>query len=89
MIEKFKLLKNYPNPFNHSTKTKWQLPKRIRQVIKVFDLFGSEIKTFVDEILEFGVHERTFDASTVTSGVDFYQLHAENFIQSKKMITLK
>jgi len=36
-----------------------------------------------------GSFEVEFDASTLPSGIDFYQLQTPNFTQTKKMILLK
>lgn len=41
----FSLRQNYPNPFNPSTKISWQSPVGGRQVVKVFDVLGNEIRT--------------------------------------------
>jgi hypothetical protein len=36
-----------------------------------------------------GTYEVDFNASSLTSGVYFYQLKASNFIQTKKMLLIK
>ena len=92
----YKLEQNYPNPFNPSTKISWQSPVSSRQVLKVFDVLGNEIKTLVNEEKEAGYHSVDFNASELPSGVYFYRLQVysasggtKSFVQTRKMILLK
>jgi len=57
--------------------------------LKVYDLFGKEIKTLVNEEKPSGFYEVIFDASTNTPGIYIYKLQAGSFIVTKKMIQLK
>ncbi len=57
--------------------------------LKVFDITGREIQTLVNEKLNPGTYEVTFDGSNFASGVYFYQLRSENFIETKKFVLLK
>ena len=93
----YSLEQNYPNPFNPSTKISWQSPVGSHQTIKIFDVLGNEIATLVNEYKTAGKYETEFNASSLTSGVYFYQLKAVDpstgsgqfFIQTKKMILIK
>jgi photosystem II stability/assembly factor-like uncharacterized protein len=58
-------------------------------VLKVYDILGKEIETLVNEKLQPGTYEVTFNASQYPSGVYFYRLITESFIDTKKMILLK
>ena len=97
--KEFYLSNNYPNPFNPSTKIRWQLPISSWQTLKVYDVLGNEVATLVDEFKPAGTYEAEFSAETsikhqvsgmgYASGVYFYQLRTENFIQTKKMILEK
>ncbi len=96
VIDEYILFNNYPNPFNPSTKISWQSPvgslpdgKAGWQTIKVYDILGKEIATLVDEYRPAGRHEVEFDASLLPSGVYFYQLKTDNYIETKKMLLLK
>jgi mannose/cellobiose epimerase-like protein (N-acyl-D-glucosamine 2-epimerase family) len=89
VADRFELMQNYPNPFNPNTKISWQLPVGSHQTIKVFDVLGNEIATIVDEYKPAGSYEVVFNASSLTSGVYFYQLKTGEFISAKKMILLK
>ncbi len=85
----FKLFQNYPNPFNPSTVISYQLPVSSDVTLKVYDLLGREIVTLVNEYKPAGKYEVEFNAAALPSGVYFYQIKANNFIQTKKMGLIK
>lgn len=85
----FNLYQNYPNPFNPSTTIKWQMPKAGFVTLRIYDVLGREVTTLVNDELGTGKHEVIFDASNFCSGVYFYQIKAEGYIQTRKMILLK
>jgi hypothetical protein len=57
--------------------------------LKIYDITGREVKTLVNEQLQPGTYEVTFDGSNLPSGVYFYQLRAGDFTETKKLILLK
>jgi predicted GH43/DUF377 family glycosyl hydrolase len=85
----FSLSQNYPNPFNPSTKIIYSVPQSSKIVIKVFDFLGNEIKTLVNEEKASGTYELTWNSVNLPSGVYFYQLQANNSVETKKMLLLK
>jgi len=85
----FKLDQNYPNPFNPSTKIKYSIPQSSNVTIKVFDVLGNEIETLVNEEKPAGTYEIMWSAANLPSGVYFYQLKADNYMETKKMVLLK
>jgi beta-glucosidase len=87
--QRFQLFPNYPNPFNPSTTIKYQIPQTSLVTLKVFDILGREIAFLVNEEKSVGTYNIQWDASTRSSGVYFYRLHAGSFIETKKMILLK
>jgi hypothetical protein len=98
--EEFYLSQNYPNPFNPTTKIKFTITPslslgerasegRVRAVLKVYDVLGNEVATLVNEEKEAGNYEVEFNAAGLTSGVYFYKLQTESFIETKKMLLLK
>jgi hypothetical protein len=88
-ITNYSLQQNYPNPFNPSTKIKYSVPQSSEVIIKVFDVLGNEIETLVKEEKPTGSYEITWNAANLPSGVYFYRLKADSFIDTKKMILLK
>jgi hypothetical protein len=94
----FKLEQNYPNPFNPSTKIKFTIHAvgtrdRVSVQLKVYDVLGNEVATLVNEELLPGEYEVEFNTSSIkhipSSGIYFYALKADEFIQAKKMMLLK
>ena len=85
----FSLSQNYPNPFNPATVISYQLPTASRVTLKVFDMLGRQIATLVNGQMEAGMHQVSFDASRLASGVYIYQLQAGSFVASKKLVLLK
>ena len=89
ILSTYSLFQCYPNPFNPCTKISWQVPIGSWQTLKIYDLLGNEVATLVDEYKAAGKYEVEWDARNYPSGVYFYQLSAESYIESKKMILLK
>jgi cyclophilin family peptidyl-prolyl cis-trans isomerase len=85
----FNLEQNYPNPFNPSTKIKYSLSQTSQVEIKIFDLLGDELETLVDEEKPAGSYELYWNAKNSRSGVYFYQLKTDSFIETKKMLLLR
>lgn len=91
--EDFILSQNFPNPFNPSTVISYQLPVSSEVILKVFDVLGNEVATLVDEFKPAGTYEAEFNTSSInhfpSSGVYFYQLRADSYIETKKMVLMK
>lgn len=85
----FSLSQNYPNPFNPVTNIKFDIPKSGFVKITVFDLLGREITRLVNEQMQPGSYNVDWDASNYPSGVYFYKLESEDFVESKKMVLVK
>ncbi len=85
----YKLYSNYPNPFNPSTKIKYQIPELSFVTLKVYNNIGEEIKTLVNELQPVGIYSVEFNAKDLPSGVYFYTITAGKFRETKKMIILK
>lgn len=85
----FALLQNYPNPFNPTTTIEFSIPKSSIVNLKIFDLLGREVAVLVNEQKPPGTYTVQFDGSRLASGVYFYRLQAENFVQTKKFVLLR
>ncbi|HEY6952788.1 MAG TPA: T9SS type A sorting domain-containing protein [Bacteroidota bacterium] len=85
----YMLEQNYPNPFNPSTTINYSLPSPTRVVLKVFNMLGQEVETLVNQVQTAGKYQVVFRAANLASGVYFYQLHAGNSLQTKKMLLMK
>ncbi len=87
--QEYSLKQNYPNPFNPSTIISYSIPKTGMVTLKIFNILGQEVKTLVNQMQNAGTFQVSFDASTLTSGIYFYSLNADNFVQVKKMVLVK
>jgi len=91
VLDKFSLQQNYPNPFNPSTLIRFEIPKKSFVTLKLFDITGREIASLIDQDLNSGVYEYTFSAGkyNLSSGIYYYMIKADNFVQSRKMVLIK
>lgn len=85
----YSLNQNWPNPFNPSTEITYSLKKPGNTVLKVYDLFGREITTLINEPQSVGIHRITFDGSRMASGIYFYRLQSGEFTAVRKMTLIK
>ena len=80
---------NYPNPFNPTTQIDYSLPKQTFVTISVFNLLGQEVATLVNSLKPAGVHEVTFNASDLPSGIYYYRIKAGDYTDARKMMLVK
>ena len=97
----FKLSQNYPNPFNPETTIEYSIPVETRHAsslqhvtLKVYDVLGREVVTLVEEYKQPGNYKvifnvKTSHATSLPSGVYFYQLRAGSYFETKKLVLLK
>ena len=85
----FFLSQNFPNPFNPTTKIRYQLPKESKVVIKIYDILGAEVITLLKEKKEPGVYEVELNAQSLPSGTYLYRIISGDFIETKKMVHLR
>ncbi|MBN1349773.1 T9SS type A sorting domain-containing protein [candidate division KSB1 bacterium] len=94
LVNKFDLAQNYPNPFNPITHIDYAVPKTAQVEISVFNSLGQKIKTLVNGKASAGLHTVQWDGtdemgSVVSSGIYFYQIKADNFTKTHKMLMMK
>ncbi len=92
--EVFSLDQNYPNPFNPTTTINFRMPKTSDISIKVYNVLGQKVRTLVDERREAGTHTLQWDGRNdagvqVSSGMYFYRMQADGFVDQRKMMLLK
>ncbi len=85
----FKLLQNFPNPFNPTTTIKYAVPKEAHVKLTVYNVLGQEIAVLVNGLKSAGYHTVNFDASNLNTGMYIYKLEAGDFTSIKKMILMK
>lgn len=85
----YRLFQNYPNPFNPKTTISYEINSAGFVSLIVYDLLGREIKTLVNEEKMPGKYTINFIGDNLSSGIYFYQLRINNYVENKKMILLK
>jgi hypothetical protein len=84
----YSLKQNYPNPFNPETIIEFSLPVAQKVRLDIFNTLGQRVVKLLDKNFKAGKHVCRFDARNLASGVYFYRIMAEKFIQTRKMILL-
>jgi hypothetical protein len=87
--QNFKLYQNYPNPFNPSTIIKFDVQKTAFVKLKIYDILGRVVVVLVNQYLKVGSYEAMFSTPSLASGLYFYELTAEDYKDTKKMILIK
>jgi hypothetical protein len=89
-IEKsFALACNLPNPFTSFTTIQYNIENADYVTLKVYNIYGDEISTLVDDYLQSGVHKVTFYPNNLSSGVYYYRLQSGSLNTIKQMILTK
>lgn len=87
-------LSNYPNPFNPSTKIRFDVPSSgvqntVPVKIIIYDVLGKEVAALINQSFKPGSHEVIWNASGYPSGVYFYRLTAGDVTITNKMMLVK
>ncbi|MEZ4766409.1 MAG: T9SS type A sorting domain-containing protein [Calditrichia bacterium] len=93
MHRKFAALQNYSNPFNPNTIITFTFAESAKSLLTVYNMLGQAVQVLVDETLAPGEYRVTWEGvndygETMPSGIYFYELRANEFVQIRKMILL-
>jgi hypothetical protein len=87
---KYVLYQNYPNPFNPGTEIRFDLPKSGNVKLEIFNSLGEKVAVLYDGFMEAGYGKVVrWNANGVPSGVYYYRLTADGFVDVKKMVLMK
>ncbi len=87
---KTRLIPNFPNPFNPSTRLRYQLAKPGEISLHIYSLLGKRVATLVDrQYQRAGTYSHTWDATGFSSGVYMYILDTGSSKLSGKMLLVK
>ncbi len=83
-----------PNPFNPNTTIRYSLEKGGNAELTVYDVAGRQIRTLVSGFVPEGEHRVTWNGQDdrgipAASGVYFYRLRTDGFVETRKMVLLK
>ena len=89
--DQFRLLGNYPNPFNPTTTIKFEVAQQSEITLEVFNILGQRLFAKSLGVRQPGEHAVPFDATGIASGTYFYRLKAVggNATLLGKMLLLK
>ncbi|MDP8205036.1 MAG: T9SS type A sorting domain-containing protein, partial [Candidatus Electryonea clarkiae] len=80
----------YPNPFNSSLTVTVGLPQRNELGISIYDLLGREVRTLLDQTVNPGYRQFSFDAQGMASGIYFLKINAPGkFDKMRKIVLVK
>ncbi len=90
----YKLYQNYPNPFNPRTNIRFRIPVQTDVKIKIYDILGRMVAKLLDEVKRPGTYDIVWNGKNIhnqklASGIYFYRLETDKFIQTKKLVLLK
>jgi len=80
---------NYPNPFNPVTTIRFELQERMLVRIDVFGVDGKHVTTVCNGVFPQGVHDVSWAASNVASGIYFARLIAGDRVVTRRMLLVK
>ncbi len=83
------LEQNYPNPFNPSTRIRFAVTTSQHVVLSIHDVSGRRIAELINGLVPPGLHDATFTASGLSSGIYYARLMTETGMLSRSMILLK
>jgi hypothetical protein len=89
VISNYSLSQNYPNPFNPVTTISYQIPADGFVTLKVYDILGKEVASLVNEQKTSGRYNVQFDGSSLSSGIYFYKISSEGYVETKKLMLMK
>ena len=94
VVDNYKLINNYPNPFNPVTTLRYDLPENVHVNITIYDMLGRQIKNLINQTQDAGYRSVRWNATDdygkpVSAGIYLYQIQAGEFVQTKKMVLLK
>ena len=90
----FRLIGNYPNPFNPSSRIVFSLPEQSPVKVEIFNAMGSRVKVLLDDVTASGQHEISWDGTNeqgrqVASGTYICQLRSPKQTRTLRMILLR
>jgi hypothetical protein len=93
--QKLRLYANYPNPFNPSTRLEFDIPKRGKVFLTIYDVVGRKVRVVIaGQTFEPGSHATEWDGlsdsgALAGSGVYFARLRAAGDAQVQKITLIR
>jgi sugar lactone lactonase YvrE len=90
----FSLGQNVPNPFNPTTQISYALPRAGAMSLVIYNLLGQQVRVLEEGDRPAGMHRRVWDGRDdygreLASGVYFYRLVSQGWVETRRMLLLK
>ncbi|MDZ7288748.1 MAG: T9SS type A sorting domain-containing protein [candidate division KSB1 bacterium] len=90
VVKNFALFQNYPNPFNPVTTISFNLPRKSKVNITVYDVLGHEVVELLDKVKPAGQYNVQFDGANLSSGIYVCRMVLDdNQVLTRKMMLMK
>jgi hypothetical protein len=89
LITEFRIVGNYPNPFNPTTNIVYDLGASVDVTMQVYNVLGQKVASMDLGRQSQGRHEVTFDASRLSSGIYVVRMQMGSEIQTLRMSLVK
>jgi hypothetical protein len=89
ILNRFVLMPAFPNPFNPNTTIQYSVKNSESISLEIVDVSGRVVEILLDDIIEPGNHEITWNARNQPSGIYFVKLTSGERLQTQKLILLK
>lgn len=88
-VRSFRLIGNYPNPFNPGTTIQYEIPETSPVLIEVFNSVGQILSRIEYPIVEAGIQSIPVNAVSWPTGVYFYTVRYKGHVLTGKMTLIK
>jgi len=89
VVNSFKIIKNYPNPFNNSTTITFDIDRYLKVNLSIYNILGEKIETIIDAALPIGKYQYNWNSKNQPSGIYVIRLDADSKTSLKKCTLLK
>jgi hypothetical protein len=85
----FRLVGNYPNPFNPTTSIVFELATASEVTLGIYNTLGQQMQSMELGVRNAGEHRVNYDATNLASGIYFVRMQVGNDVQSHAMTLIK
>ena len=85
-MNEFTELSIYPNPASGMVNLQFTVGSSQRVNIKVYDVNGKEITTWLNDQMTEGDHQLSFDVSSFTKGIYFISLQGQHYNETQQIM---
>ena len=82
-------INNYPNPVESISTVSFTVPEKQLVSVKLFDIFGNEVNSLLNEVVDAGSHDLRLNVANLASGAYICRLTAGKFTTSLTINVVK